>query len=441
MTYLTEGNITKQIIRLSFPLLIGNIIQQFYNTINMMIVGRYVGDAAFSAVGVSGSVMNLFIAIIIGLCVGFSILYANAYGAQDYEKLRKTIYTTAVIGISITLILSIAGFIFLKDILNAIQTPDNLIHECEIYLRVIFAGMIFCLMYNLLASILQALGRTNVMLYIIVTAMFFNLFFNYFLVAVLRLEVMGAALATVLSQVISAFLCLFYILKYLPKLKIGKADMSRDRKLSVTAFQFGITSALQQSSLFFGKLMVQRAINALGSDAVMAYTADICIEQLLLAFGDSGAAAIAVFVAQNYGHNEMGRVKDGLKKGIKLMVITGVMLSVMLYFTKPWFISLLISVEKLQVTAIALSYLSIMCIFYPLSFATNSFQGFFRGIGMIQLAFGATLTQIIIRIILTYRFTDLLQLRAVAIATGIGWIAMISIQIVYFNKARRRLQV
>ncbi len=438
---MTEGNITKQIIRLSFPLLIGNIIQQFYNTINMMIVGRYVGDAAFSAVGVSGSVMNLFIAIIIGLCVGFSILYANAYGAQDYEKLRKTIYTTAVIGISITLILSIAGFIFLKDILNAIQTPDNLIHECEIYLRVIFAGMIFCLMYNLLASILQALGRTNVMLYIIVTAMFFNLFFNYFLVAVLRLEVMGAALATVLSQVISAFLCLFYILKYLPKLKIGKADMSRDRKLSVTAFQFGITSALQQSSLFFGKLMVQRAINALGSDAVMAYTADICIEQLLLAFGDSGAAAIAVFVAQNYGHNEMGRVKDGLKKGIKLMVITGVMLSVMLYFTKPWFISLLISVEKLQVTAIALSYLSIMCIFYPLSFATNSFQGFFRGIGMIQLAFGATLTQIIIRIILTYRFTDLLQLRAVAIATGIGWIAMISIQIVYFNKARRRLQV
>lgn len=407
----------------------------------MMIVGRYVGDAAFSAVGVSGSVMNLFIAIIIGLCVGFSILYANAYGAQDYEKLRKTIYTTAVIGISITLILSIAGFIFLKDILNAIQTPDNLLHECEIYLRVIFAGMIFCLMYNLLASILQALGRTNVMLYIIVTAMFFNLFFNYFLVAVLRLEVMGAALATVLSQVISAFLCLFYILKYLPKLKIGKADMSRDRKLSVTAFQFGITSALQQSSLFFGKLMVQRAINALGSDAVMAYTADICIEQLLLAFGDSGAAAIAVFVAQNYGHNEMGRVKDGLKKGIKLMVITGVMLSVMLYFTKPWFISLLISVEKLQVTAIALSYLSIMCIFYPLSFATNSFQGFFRGIGMIQLAFGATLTQIIIRIILTYRFTDLLQLRAVAIATGIGWIAMISIQIVYFNKARRRLQV
>ncbi len=407
----------------------------------MMIVGRYVGDAAFSAVGVGGSVMNLFIAIIIGLCVGFSILYANAYGAQDYEKLRKTIYTTAVIGISITLILSIAGFIFLKDILNAIQTPDNLLRECEIYLRVIFAGMIFCLMYNLLASILQALGRTNVMLYIIVTAMFFNLFFNYFLVAVLRLEVMGAALATVLSQVISAFLCLFYILKYLPKLKIGKEDMSYDRKLSVTAFQFGITSALQQSSLFFGKLMVQRAINALGSNAVMAYTADICIEQLLLAFGDSGAAAIAVFVAQNYGHNEMGRVKDGLKKGIKLMVITGVTLSVMLYFTKPWFISLLISVEKLQVTAIALSYLSIMCIFYPLSFATNSFQGFFRGIGMIQLAFGATLTQIIIRIILTYRFTDLLQLRAVAIATGIGWIAMISIQIVYFNKARRRLQV
>lgn len=429
MTYLTEGNITKQIIKLAFPLLIGNIIQQFYNTINMMIVGRYVGEDAFASVGVSGSVMNLFIAIIIGLCVGFSILYANSYGAENYEKLRRTIFLTAAIGMSMTVVLSFIGFIFVKPILHAIQTPENLFSDSVIYLRIIFAGMIFCLFYNLQSSVLQALGKSDVMLFVLLISMCSNIFLNYFFVAMLGMEVMGAALATVLSQAISSLLCFLYIVRHLPVLHIKRQDIVWDKKLFVTSFQFGMTSSLQQSSLFFGKLLVQSAINALGTAAVMAYTADICIEQLVLAFGDSGAAAVAVFVAQNHGHNEKERVKDGLKHGMKLMVVTGLVLSIILFIAKPWALSLLISEENLQVTKIALGYLSIMCIFYPLSFAANSFQGYFRGIGMIHLAFGATLSQIIIRVILTYNLTALMQLNAVSVATGIGWIAMITIQI------------
>lgn len=441
ITYLTEGNITKQIIRLSIPLLIGNIIQQFYNTINMMIVGKYVGEDAFAAVGVSGSVMNLFIAIIIGLCVGFSILFANAYGAKNYEKLRKTIFLTATIGISITVILSLTGFIFVKSILQAIETPDNLYNDCIVYLRIIFVGMIFCLLYNLMSSILQALGRTNIMLYVIVISMVTNIFFNYLLVAVLDAKVMGAALATLLTQAISALICVLYIARFLPELKLTKNDMVFDKNILKTSWQYGATSSLQQSSLFFGKLLVQRAINALGTTAVMAFTADICIEQLVLAFGDSGAAAIAVFIAQNYGHNETERVKDGLKQGMKLMVATGVTLSIILFVIKPWVLALLISKDNIEVTLIALSYLSIMCFFYPLSFLANSFQGFFRGIGMIHLAFGATLSQIIIRVIITYNLTDLLQLKAVAFATGIGWIAMITIQLISLKrKTKEKLE-
>lgn len=440
MTYLTEGNITKQIIRLSIPLLIGNIIQQFYNTINMMIVGRYVGEDAFSSVGVSGSVMNLFIAIIIGLSVGFSILYANSYGAQDYEKLRKTIFLTATIGIFTTVILSLTGLIFLKPILNAIRTPVNLFSDCIIYLRIIFAGMIFCLFYNLMASILQALGKTNILLYIIVISMLSNIAFNYFFVAVLDMGVMGAALATVISQIISSSLCFLYIKRYLPLIIIKKSDMSWNKNLLITSWKYGTTSALQQSSLFIGKLLVQRSINALGTASIMAYTADICIEQLVLAFGDSGAAAIAIFVAQNYGHNEKERVICGLKHGMKLMVTTGALLSIFLFIIKSWVLSFLISKDNLQSTLIALSYLNIMCMFYPISFTANSFQGYFRGIGMIQLAFAATLSQIVIRVILTYNMTSFFQLKAVAFATGIGWSAMIIIQIISFYKSRRLIK-
>lgn len=437
MNYLTEGNISKQLIKLALPLLVGNIIQQLYNTINMTIVGRYVGEDAFASVGVSGSVMNLFIAIIIGLCVGFSILYANSYGAGNYEKLRKTIFLTAIIGITITLILSLVGFIFLKPILHAIKTPENLFPNSIAYLRIIFAGMIFCLFYNLQSSILQALGKSNVMLAVLIISVSCNIFLNYFFVAILEMEVKGAALATILSQAISSLLCFLYIIRYLPILHIQKKDMSWDKKLFATSFQFGIASSLQQSSLLFGKLLIQSAVNALGTAAVMAYTADMCIEQIVLAFGDGGAASIAVFVAQNHGHNEKERVNGGLKHGMRLMVATGLVLSVILFIVKPWALSFLISGENFEVTKIALSYLNIMCILYPLSFVANSFQGFFRGIGLINLAFCATLSQIVIRVILTYNMADYMQLDAVAAATGIGWIAMISIQIISLHKSQK----
>ncbi len=436
MADLTEGNISKQIIKLAFPLLIGNIIQQFYNTINMMIVGRYVGENAFAAVGVSGSVMNFFISIIIGLCLGFSILYANSYGAKDYDKLRKTIFLTAVIGFGITIILSLIGFIFVKEILFAIKTPEILFHEGLSYLRIIFVGMVFCVFYNLNASILQAIGKTNIMLFILLISMISNLLFNFTFVAILGMEVKGAALATVLSQAISGSMCLLYIRRFMPKLKLTKSDMIWDKKIFSTSLKFGITSSMQQSSLYFGKLLVQSAINALGTAAVMAYTADVLIEQLILAFGDSGAAAIAVFIAQNFGHNETDRVKNGLKNGLKLMTITGIILSGLLFVIKPWVISLLINKENIDVTTLALGYLSIMCIFYPLSFAANSFQGYFRGIGMIHLAFIGTFSQIIIRIILTYNLTKVMHLNAVALSTGIGWIIMISIQLFNFTRGR-----
>ncbi len=436
MADLTEGNISRQIIRLAFPLLIGNIIQQFYNTINMMIVGRYVGENAFAAVGVSGSVMNFFIAVIIGLCVGFSILYANFYGAKDYDKLRKTIFMTAAIGLGMTVILSLTGFIFVKEILYAIKTPEPLFNEGVIYLRIIFAGMIFCVFYNLNASILQAIGKTNIMLFVLLISMACNLLLNYTFVAILRMGVMGAALATISSQATSAAMCIFYIRKFVPRLKLTKADMVWDKKIFSTSFKFGFTSSLQQSSLYFGKLLVQSAINALGTAAVMAYTADILIEQLLLAFGDSGAAAIAVFVAQNYGHNEAERVKNGLRNGMRLMVTTGVILSTLLFIIKPFVLSLLISVENIQVTELALRYLSIMCIFYPLSFIANSFQGYFRGIGRIHFAFIATFSQIIIRVILIHNLTAHMHLTAVPISTGIGWITMLAIQTASFYKIK-----
>lgn len=425
---LTQGSIDRQLIQLALPLLAGNLIQQFYNTVDMMIVGKAAGDGAFSAIGVAGSVMHLFTYLLIGLSVGFSILYANAYGAEDYSGLRKYLFTTGVISAGVTLTLSAGGLLFLRPILGLIRTPAELQADCARYLIWIFAGLFFTCLYNLLASLLRAMGRTSVTLYALAAAMVCNIGLDLLLVAGLRMGVTGAALATVLSQALSALLCGGYLFWRYPELRLTRRDLVFQRSLFRQSAQYGAMSALQQSSLYCGKLLVQSAINAMGTVAITAYTAASCIENLFLAFGDSGAAALSVFVAQNAGARQPDRMREGMRRGLRLMMGTSVVLSLLLVFLRQPALSLLISAGNTAALQAAGDYLKVMCLLYLLSFWGNSFQGYFRGLGRISTAFCATLLQITLRVLFTYLFPAEWGLRSVALATGLGWCAMILFQ-------------
>lgn len=425
---LTQGSIDRQLIRLALPLLAGNLIQQFYNTVDMMIVGKAAGDGAFSAIGVAGSVMNLFTHLLIGLSVGFSILYANAYGAEDYPWLRKSLFTTGVIGAGVTLALSGGGLLFLRPILTLIQTPAELQGDCARYLIGIFAGLLFTGLYNLLAALLRAIGRTSVTLYALAAAMVCNIGLDLLLVAGLQMGVTGAALATVLSQALSALLCGGYLLRRYPQLRLTHDDLVFQRRLFSQSAQYGSLSALQESSLYCGKLLIQSAINAMGAAAITAYTAASCIENLFLAFGDSGAAALSVFVAQNAGAHRPDRMREGMRRGLILLMLTSVALSLLLAVFRRPALSLLISAGNTAALQAASSYLGVMCLLYLLSFWANGFQGYFRGLGRISAAFCGTFFQITLRVLLTHLFPAGWGLLSVALATGLGWSAMIILQ-------------
>lgn len=425
---LTRGKIDRQLIGLALPLLAGSLVQQFYNTVDMMIVSRAAGDNAFAAVGVASSVMNLFFYLLVGLTLGFSILYANAYGAEDFPRLRKYCFTTGVISVGVTLALSGGGLLFLQPILTMIQTPAELQGDCARYLSWIFAGLIFTCLYNLLAALLRAVGRTAVTLYALAAAMVCNIGLDLFLVAGLRLGVAGAAAATVSAQALSALLCGGYLFRHYPQLRLTRQDLVFQRHLFRQSVQYGSVSALQESSLYCGKLLVQSAVNAMGPAAITAFTAASCIENLFLAFGNSGADALSVFVAQNQGARQPERVREGMRRGLRLLLVTSVALSLLLAFLRQPALSLLISVGNSAALQAASSYLGAMCLLYILSFWANGYQGYFRGLGRISAAFCGTLLQITLRVVFTYLFPASWGLLSVALATGLGWVVMIAFQ-------------
>ena len=427
---LTQGSITRQLIGLTLPLLLGNLIQQFYNTVDMMIVGQVAGETPFAAVGVAGSLMSLFTCLLIGFSMGCSILFANRFGAQDFAGLRRTLFTTGVILAGVTVLLTGAGLLFLDTLIALIQTPMELRADCRAYLFWILIGLAFTALYNLCATLLQALGKTQVTLLALAVAMVSNILLDLLFVAGFQLSSVGAALATILAQCLSALVCLIYLWKTFPQLHLTRQDMILQKSCLLQASSYGSVSALQQSSLYFGKLLIQSAVNAMGAAAVTAFTAASCVDNLILAFGDSGIAALAVFVAQNDGAHCDKRITQGVRQGWRLMMGTSAVLGLILFLLRKQAMALLVPAGNAQAVTAACQYLGVMCVCYLLAFWADTNQGYFRGSGHISYAFYVTLLQIGLRVLFTYLLPSELGLTAVAAATGLGWVAMITLQTV-----------
>ncbi|MBF4693455.1 MATE family efflux transporter [Fusibacter ferrireducens] len=436
---LTEGPIQSQLIKLALPLLIGNIIQQLYNTVDTIIVGRYVGENAFAALGVAGTVMNLFIFVIAGGCTGVALIVATLYGKGDYNTLRRELFLSIVLGIACTLSLSIVAITFMPILLKVIHTPLEITAYTRQYLNIIFIGLLATFIYNLLSATMRAIGNTQIALFFLIFAMLLNIFLDLLLVAKLNFGIAGAAWATVISQLLCAGLCQLYILKQLPFLKIRPEDMRFDSSLIHKTAQFAFISALHQSSLYIGKLLVQGAVNSIGFAAISAYTATTRIEGIAQAFGNSGAESISVFVAQNTGAGNRARSISGFKKGLFLLTALGLFISIMMLFNARLLLKLFISNANEEAIALGIRYIQIICCFYFLCFIGSAFVGYFRGSGQVKIPFLGTTLHITIRVILSYVLVSKCALAAVALATGIGWIAVVAFQVIVYSKVHSEM--
>lgn len=380
---LLRGKITVQLISLILPLIIGNILQQFYNTIDSMIVGRYVGNTAFATVGVAGSVMNLFIFMLNGGCNGISIIFAELYGQKKWERLRRESF--------------------------------------------LLAGMLITFFYNWCAAMLQAAGDTKTPLYTLLIAMALNTVLDLVFAAEFHMGTSGTAMAmaTVTAQLAASVSCVCVMKKKHSEFFFHSKDLIMDEYLMKKTAKFGLVSALHQSSLYIGKLLVQGAVNTGGTDMISAYTATMRIERFANSFSDSGAASISVFVAQNHGAGDQERVRAGLRKGWKIMFVLAVVLSILMVLVRKMAVLWLMGSPSKNVLENAGQYIIVISIFYFLCFTGSTFVGYFRGIGRVEVAVIGTILQISVRVVLSYAWIGIMGLKAVALATGIGWTVVV----------------
>ena len=428
--HLTSGPILPQLLQLCLPLLCANVLQQLYNIINSLVVTRYIGDSAFAALGVAESVMNLFIYVITGACMGASVLIAQFYGEQNLPRLRQQLYVSAVLIGGCTLAAVILVQLFLPPLLALIQTPEELMADVVLYLRVILIGMLFTFTYNNLAATLRAVGDTKSALYFLLLSLGYNL----------AAGILGTALATASAQLLSSGLCFVYIRKMRPFLAVHRADMRMDPVLIHRTSSYAAVAALQQSSLYLGKLMIQSAVNgiSLASTApISAFTAATRVENFTQAFGISGCESIAIFVAQNQGAGKHRRALSGFVRGGALVISTGLIFSALLHLFAPAFSAVFLESGS-GALALCSSYLRLMGWFYWLSFTGHTFVGWYRGTGRMNITFWGTTIQIVVRVVGAYLLVGRLGLDAVALATGLGWTVIVLFQLTVFALERRR---
>ena len=421
---LTAGPIAPALIRLALPLLFGNILQQLYNTVDAVIVGRWAGSDAFAAVGVAGTLMNLFLFLLGGVCAGVAVIFSQQYGARDFAGFRRELFLSCTFGGLFSLALSLLALLLAAPLLALIQTPAELVPLCLDYLRVIFGGLLTCFAYNLSSSSLRSAGDTLAALLALGVSILANVGLDLLFVAKFQWGVAGAAWATVASQTLAAILAAGYLAWRYPELLFRRADCVLDRGLLGRTVRFAAASALHHCNLYLGKMLVQGAVNTLGTPGINAYTAASRIEGFANSFGDSGAAALSVFVGQNTGAGRPDRVRKGYFDAVKLLAGLGVGMAVLMFVGAEFFSKLLLPAGAQWELSFSYSvdYLRTISLFYILCFTGNSFAGYFQGVGRLNIPVLGATSHITMRVILSWLLAQRLGLRAVALATGLGWI-------------------
>ncbi len=439
MKELLTGNISRKLLQLSWPLLGMSLLQQGYNLADAVIIGKFLGTEAFASTGISGTLMNLFLFILNGFCIGLSILFAQLYGKGDFRGLRRGLFTAFAYGCAGTACLSLAAIGLLPLMLRGIGTPEDLFPYCEEYLLIIFPGLPAIYLYNLGAAILRSLGDVKASMYILAGSVILNGVLALGLIAVAQWGIAGGGWATVIAQAAAAFACLLYLYWKMPSLRITRTDIGWHPDMLRRILHFGSVTALQESNLYIGKLLIQGAVNPLGTAAIAAYAAALRLESFTNSFGGSVSQALAVLTSQNYGAGNERRVHASFWKGWRILMAMYLVLAAVMYFGANDLLSLFIDEPNTDFYEMGNTYMKIIAFCYVLCFTGDAQVGWLQGIGHLGIPFLGTTIQITVRTLLAYLLVTDGGLAAIAWATGIGWVFLVIINGLTVRWERRKL--
>ncbi|MEG0980157.1 MAG: MATE family efflux transporter [Erysipelotrichaceae bacterium] len=319
---MSSGTIWKQILFFSIPLLLGNLFQQLYNTVDSMVVGNYIGANALAAVGSSNPIINLLVSFFMGLSTGAGVIISRYYGAKDKENLHRSIHTAIALTLVAGIILTILGLIFSPFILKWSGVPSTIMEDAVLYLRIYFGGVLAVTLYNMAAGILQAVGDSKNPLYFLMISSILNIGLDLLFVVEFKMGIAGVAWATLIAQVCSAILIMILLLKTKESYQLVIKDIKIDFELFKKMIRLGLPSGIQNGIISFSNLIVQVNINSFGSYAMAGTSAYIKIDGFIILPIMSFAMAITTFTGQNMGAQEYERVKQGIKTCLKMACVT-----------------------------------------------------------------------------------------------------------------------
>ena len=337
---LIHGSIAKAIFWFSIPLLIGNLFQQLYNTVDTYVVGNFVSKQALAAVGASAPIINTLIGFFMGLATGAGVIIAQYFGANDNERMKKAVHSSAALTIVMAIILTVVGVFATNPLLHAIGIPKDVFPESSIYLSIYFKGIVFTLIYNMGAGILRAIGDSKRPLYFLIVASLINLVLDFLFVRGFQWGVAGVGYATLIAQAISSMLVLYVLVHTKEDYRLIFKKIRFDIPILKKIIMLGLPTGLQQSIVSLSNVVVQSYVNSFGSSVVAGYSACIRIDGFVNLPLQSFNMAITTFVGQNIGAKEYDRVKKGSRIAMLMSFVVILSISLLLYFYGEFFLSL-----------------------------------------------------------------------------------------------------
>lgn len=434
---LTKGKISKSLIMFAIPMIAGNLLQQFYNIADTLIVGQVLGKNALAAVGSAYTLMIFLTSIFLGLSMGSGALFSIYRGNDSDENLRIAVGQAFSLIMLITIVLNIAVYILINPIMRFLQVPDEVYSGMKIYLLIIFIGLIATSLYNFFSCLLRALGNSVVPLIFLAVSTVLNIGLDLLFVVVFPWGIKGAAIATVISQYVSAVGIGIYVIKSCRDLLPKRNEWHLDKKILKEIINLSSLTCLQQSVMNFGILMVQGLVNSFGTTIMAAFTAGVKIDTFAYLPVQDFGNAFSTFVAQNYGAKKHDRIRKGTREAFAISIIFSIIISALVCIFAAPLMKIFVSSNEVEVIAAGVKYLRIEGSFYCGIGCLFLLYGYYRAIKKAEMSVVLTVISLGMRVLLAYILSAIIGETGIWLAIPIGWV-LADITGIAYMKAREK---
>lgn len=439
---LTEGKVRPVLWGFTIPMFISVVFQQLYNIADSAIAGRFAGEQALAAVGASYPITMIFMAIAVGCNVGCAVVISSYFGAGDIRRMKTAISTTLIASTVLAILLTILGLILSPYLMKMMNTPDNIFHAGDLYLKIYIGGMVFLFCYNVATGIFTALGDSKTPLYFLIGSSVGNVILDYIFVAVFRFGVSGVAWATFIAQGIAGILAVTTLLKRVAKLPAGHGKvMLYSKSMLRRIAKIAIPSILQQSFVSIGNIFIQSLVNSYGSAVIAGYSAAVKLNTFTITSFSTLGNALSSFSAQNIGAGKISRVKQGFRAGEVLAWLIAIPFFILFFFMGKSMLQIFMENPTGEAMKTGMEFLKIVSPFYFVISLKLLADGLLRGSSAMIGFMVSTFTDLILRVILAYIFADLFGSTGIWMSWPVGWSISAIISLLFYRYTLKKLSL